>query len=478
MALVTLPIANGFYLSESLPLSAQQCVNWYPRIPEVPALSQEVLFGTPGLEQVATSGALYANRGAHVMAGAPYFVNGTTLYRLESDDTLTSLGTITGSGRVSMATNGTQLLILVPGSTGYVFTTGPDTLTTISDTDFTANGNPQAVVYIDGYFCFTTDSKKVIISALNDGTSYDALDFGSAEANPDGTVAPFVFDNRLFVGGERTIEGFSNVGGSGFPFQRSGLFLNKGIISPFAIGVTDTTFVFLGAGENEGPAIWALEGNGAVRISTKAIEAILERLTPAELSAVFCLAYAQGGHYFVSFALPDTALVYDSTTQRWHERKSVVTFVDSTSETQRWRANSIAQAYGSLYCGDSIDGRIGRLDLDVYQEYGTRIQRVAATQPFQNNMRPIFVPYMELTVESGVGDASTPDPQIVMERSKDGGKTWSYPRPRSMGALGEYSKRVIWRRLGRSERFDVYRFTLSDPVKPVLLQLTADVVSQ
>ena len=63
---VVLPIANGFYISDSLPISAQECVNWYPNIVQAPALSQETLFGTPGLVQQATTGTLTEdiNRGS------------------------------------------------------------------------------------------------------------------------------------------------------------------------------------------------------------------------------------------------------------------------------------------------------------------------------------------------------------------------------------------------------------------------------
>jgi hypothetical protein len=46
-----LPIANGYYLSDSPVVSAQQCINWYPNIVDTPALSQETLFGTAGITQ-------------------------------------------------------------------------------------------------------------------------------------------------------------------------------------------------------------------------------------------------------------------------------------------------------------------------------------------------------------------------------------------------------------------------------------------
>ena len=73
-----LQIANGFYMSDSLPISAQECTNFYPnKITAVPALSTETLFGTAGSTQLATSGIiLQQNRGSHTMAGIAYFVNG------------------------------------------------------------------------------------------------------------------------------------------------------------------------------------------------------------------------------------------------------------------------------------------------------------------------------------------------------------------------------------------------------------------
>ena len=83
---VTLPIANGFYLSPSLPISAQECVNWYPNVPQTNgALSEGTLFGCPGVEQITTTGgAKQVNRGAHVKDGKPYFLNGEDLVRIDN----------------------------------------------------------------------------------------------------------------------------------------------------------------------------------------------------------------------------------------------------------------------------------------------------------------------------------------------------------------------------------------------------------
>ena len=478
MPVTQLPIANGFYVSDSLPIAAQECTNWYPNIVQGTGLNQETLFGTPGLEQLATSGTLEnENRGAHEMAGKPYFVNGDRLYRLDetvvdstATYTLTFIGDISGTARVSMADNGTQLMILVPGGNGYIYNHVTDTFAQITDSDFTANGNPQFVVFIDGYFLVTTDSKKFIISAINDGLSYNALDFGTAESDPDDIVAPVVYKNQLFISGGETFEAFQNIGGADFPFQRTGLFLQKGCYAPYSLVNAQDTFMWVGGGENEGPAIWALSGNSTVKVSTTAIDSLLSKLTETALEGIYSWAYASKGAYFIGFSLPSTTLVYDITSKRWHERKSFL-----SGALGAFRISSVVKAYNKIICGDSIDGRIGSLDPDVYTEYGNPIIRRVATQPFQNNMQSIFFPSLELTIESGVGNDDVPDPVIVLQRSKDG-KTWGEERARSMGKIGEYNRRAIWRRNGRASRFEVFSFTLTDAVKPVIIQLTANII--
>jgi len=132
-------------------------------------------------------------------------------------------------------------------------------------------------------------------------------------------------------------------------------------------------------------------------------------------------------------------------------------------------------AYGQIICADIYDGRVGVLDPDEYAEYDNPIIRRVVTQPFINNMQSVFVPSIELTVESGVGNDACENPAILMERSLDG-KTWIAARAREIGRVGEYSRRAIWRRCGRAARMELFRFTLSDPVKPVFALLTADIV--
>jgi len=71
-----------------------------------------------------------------------------------------------------------------------------------------------------------------------------------------------------------------------------------------------------------------------------------------------------------------------------------------------------------------------------------------------------------------VGSASSvmpgEDPQAMLQFSKDGGHTWSYELWKSIGKIGEYTRRARWNRLGVS-RSRTFRLVITDPVKVVIL---------
>jgi len=479
---VPLPIANGFYLSDALIISAQQCINWYPNIVQTSGLTQESLFGTAGLNQLTTTGTLnQQTRGMLVMDKIAFVVNGDTLYRVNRDtinpDTFstTSLGTITGTGRVSMATNGTQLVVMVPGGLGSVWNETTTTFTAdinAGDPDFTANGAPQHVAFVDGFFLFNTDAKKFIGSAVNDALAYNALDFATAESDPDEIVSLVVYKNQVFMLGTVTIEGFVNDGNlrGDFPFIRSGLFVDTGVLAPFSVVKGDEAFRFVGSDENEGPGIYEFRGNSATRISNTAIDTVLQDLTDAETDQIFAMHYGQNGQFFTSFSIPaiNETFEYNSVSGRWHQRRS---FIGGAQIV--WRVGAIVAAYGRLLCADRIDGRIGEMDEDLFTEYSGSILRQVDTMPFAANGKSSSVSSLELTMQPGVGTATTPNPQIRLSRSTDGGATFSDELSRAIGKVGDRKARTIWRRLGRADRWQMFRFEMSDPVKPAIAMLQA-----
>ena len=483
MPRIDIPVSNGFYTTDTLPLSGQ-CTNWYVDIPQVEgALSAGSLFGCAGLSQIATTGEInQVNRGLHVKAGKPYLLNGDGLVRLDSvidakgveTFSTVSLGTIAGNTRVSTADNGKQLMILIPGGNGYIIdeTSGSPFLQ-ITDASFTANGVPQLVVFIDSFFVVTTDSKKFIRSDANNGLSWDALAVFSAESDPDIIVAPHVYKNKLYIAGSETIEEFQNVGGN---FQRTGFFLSKGVYSKFSMVSTADSFMWIGGGTNESPAIWSMVGNAAQKVSTTAIDRVLQKFTQEQIENAFVYSYAQKGAYFVGFSFPSRTFELNVATNKWNERKSQIVNTKGLTETIRWRANSIGTAYNRVICGDSQTGVIGSLEVDTYVEYDRPIIRRVSLQPLADLGNAISVPQLEITMNSGSGDLTIENPSIRLRTSKDG-HIFSDALTRHFGAIGDYFKRCIWYRLGRFPRYAIFEFTMSDPVDPTIVKVEANVRS-
>lgn len=473
MPRVRLPIAEGFYIDESKPISAQECTNWIPRIQKTKALAQPNAIGTPGISQFATAANDKAGRGSFVQKKISYSVNGNRFYRINSDGTVTDLGTIDGTGRVSMASNGTQICIVVPLLKGYIFTVAGG-LVDITDTVFTTTLGPsEQVVEKDGFFIHFKD-QKYFISALNDGLTYSALDFETAAADPDEITGIHVNHNILYVGGANSIEPVQIVGGADFPYKRiEGALIQKGVAAKFSLINFANTFVFVGSGSSEQPAIWQFSAGNVIKISTGAIDKVLRSKTQAQIEAIFATTYASRDGFFVNFHLNDRTFTYDSTTSVWHERKSK----NTSGQLINWRANDIIDAYGINIVTDNTSGKIGRLDDDLYSEYGTSINRVVSGAFLHNQNQRLTVGQMELTCESGVGNIVAPsdDPQVTRSFSDDGGFTFSNGTSRSLGKQGEYNKRQIWRREGQVNRTRVYRFVVDETVKAVIIKLEADV---
>jgi hypothetical protein len=63
------------------------------------------------------------------------------------------------------------------------------------------------------------------------------------------------------------------------------------------------------------------------------------------------------------------------------------------------------------------------------------------------------------------------DPQLMLRWSDDGGHTWNGERMTSMGRIGQYGTRAIFRRLGMTLKLRdrVYEVSGTDPVKVAIM---------
>ena len=165
-------------------------------------------------------------------------------------------------------------------------------------------------------------------------------------------------------------------------------------------------------------------------------------------------------------ALPKSSALTGQDT--WHERQSGV--VDN-----KWRVTAIVSAYGDLIAADSVDGRVGTFDKDTHTEYGNVIFRQKTSLPFQSDQFPLFAGEIKAKMESGVGTIAGLDPQLKMEFSDNGARSFQVAGLRSYGKIGDYDQIPSWRRQGRIPRDRVLRFTTTEPVKSTFLRLDATV---
>lgn len=453
-----LPFATGYYIDDTRSSAYVECTNAVPEFYAIGGKQKTKLRATSGVSLLGTAGTK-TSRGAWVMNELMYEVGGNTLYRVDSDGTSTSLGTIAGSGRVSMADNGTQLCIVVPGSVGYIYSVAGG-LVQITDIDYTSNPSNQ-VSFADGYFLHVTETK-FFISALNDGLTYDGLDFAAAETLPDKITSVHVSRNQVYIGGVETIEPFQNIGGAGFPFQRiNGGVVPMGIKAKFSLVEFGRTFAFLGGGRNETPSVYLFTGSTPERIATNAIDKIIEEQTDDEMKAVYCTTYSERGGIFLNVHFNDRTMTYDRATGLWHERTSK----NISGQQVNWRVNGIVTAYGKTLVTDNQSGNIGEMDKDAHTEYGVSVKRVFGTVPLSAQDKDISFSQMEVVMENGTGTTADNDPKIMRSFSDDGGYTFGNETSRSIGKEGNYLARQIWFREGQTKRHRMYRFVHDSPTK-------------
>lgn len=142
----------------------------------------------------------------------------------------------------------------------------------------------------------------------------------------------------------------------------------------------------------------------------------------------------------------------------------------------QWRGQVGINWKGMALVGDATAGMIGLSDFGSFTEYGNTMELLVTSPPIQKDRLRLFLRLFEVDVQAGVGDTTgvAADPKLLLDFSKDGGMTWQ-PQlmARSMGAVGEYRRRLRWINLGSSRAW-VMRLRCSDPVRRVIIGAFVD----
>lgn len=465
------PILGSTYVARSVNAADARMVNLFPEV--VPEGGKEPAFlqRCPGLLNLATIGS-GPIRGLWTFSSdnsTAFVVSGNELYKINTSYAATLLGSIPGTGPVSMADNGIQLFIACNGPS-YIYNNNTNVFGQIIDSDFPG---AVSVGYIDGYFVFNEpNSQRIWVTQLLDGTSIDPTDYASAEGSPDGVVGLIVDHREVWVYGTSTVEVWYDAGTPDFPLQRiQGAFNEIGCISAYTIAKMDNGLFWLGADARGQGIVYRANGYTGQRISTHAVEWQIQQY--GNLTDALAYTYQQDGHSFYVLIFPNanTTWVYDVATGAWHERAGW-----SDGSFTRHRSNCQMAFNNKIVVGDYQNGNIYAFDLDTYADNG-QIQKWLrswrALPTGQNNLKRTAQHAMQLDMESGVGLATGQgsNPEVMLRWSDDGGHTWSNYRTTSVGKIGEYYYRVWFRRLGMTMKLRdrVYELSMTDPVKTAIM---------
>jgi hypothetical protein len=491
-------ILGSSYVARSTNAADNRMVNLFPEATPDGGKEAGFLSRCPGLSLLATIGDGPV-RGLWTFNGLGYVVSGQGLYEIGPNWAATYLGTVSGTGPVSMSDNGTQLFVAC-NPESYIYNSSTYVFAQITDPDF-----PGAVTvcYLDGYFVFNEpNSQRIWITSLLDGTAVDPLDFASAEGSPDGVVSIIADHREVWLFGTNSVEVWYDSGATDFPLTRiQGAYNEIGCAAAYSVAKLDNGLFWLGSDARGRGIVYRANGYTGARVSTHAIEYAIAQY--GNISDAIGYTYQQEGHAFYVLLFPsaNATWVFDVATQAWHERASF-----SNGQFLRHRSNCQMNYNDEIVVGDFQNGNIYAFDLDVYSDNGSeqkwlRSWRALATG--QNNLNRTTQHALQLDCEVGtvypVNDSTpqfllaenddfliteggvylidevaiiTPsNPQVLLRWSDDGGHTWSNYHSRSMGATGQTGQRVFWRRLGMTLKLRdrVYEISGTDANKIAIM---------
>lgn len=453
----SLPVSS--YRALSPAASSSRLLNCYaeklPNDTETPI----ALIRSPGIDDWTTvgTGPIYGLLAADDLV---YVVSGSKLYSVTENKVVTELGSIGLVNSIDMELNDGSVVVV---NTPDAYTWNGTAFAQITDVDFTALGATD-VEFLDNYLLFVEPESGVFFCAdLGSATSFDALNFATAESAPDNLVGMKVDHGQIVLAGKTTMEIWENTGASGFPFERSiNGRMELGCLNGRTLAKQDNSVFWLA----NDYTVRRLDGITPVRVSQHGVESAFRDMT---ISTAKAYAYSQEGHLFYVLSFFEGTFVYDATTQEWHERQSY--------SYDYWRAQTHAQVFGLELVGDITSNKIGFLTRDVYTEWGDTQRMEWTYQPIYADGRRAFHKRLEIMADMGVGLTSGQgsDPEMMLDYSDDGGVTFTSMPNRGLGAIGRYTDRITWTALGSSRVGRVYRGAVSDPVKVVLRDTQAEV---
>lgn len=439
-------ILSGIYTDESGDFRTAMPRNMMP-VPKSNGISNGYLRPAEGI--VAAGSGPGIDRGGINWNGVCYRVMGANLVRVNLDGSVDTLGTIAGSGQVTLDYSFDRLIIIGGGNLYYY----DGTLTQVTDSDL---GLAVDGLWVDGY-TMTTDGTSLVVTDLNNPYVVNPLKYGSAEADPDPIKAVLKLRNEPHAVGRYTIEQYNNIGGALFPFERNeGAQIQRGAIGTHAVCVYLEALAFLGSARNEAPAIWLGQNGSSTKISTREVDTILEGYSELELSQAVLEVRVFRSHQLLYVHLPQQTLVYDAAASEVVQQPAWFSLASTLAGDGIYRARNFVWCYDKWLCADPTSAQLGVMDDAVSTHYGAPVGWEFGTQIIYNDSFGAIFHQLELVALPG-RVALGLDPVIWTSYSIDG-ENWSQERPCKAGKQGDRINRLVWLRQGHMRNWRIQKF--------------------
>ncbi len=438
-AVVELPFATQEGQSSSPQNSRERLVNMYVEV-ETDA-RRKIIRKQRACTVFYTEGIGTSRRLIEKFGDTNYYLSDDTLYTIGAyNDAPASFATIPAAGagrtnRVTMVVDDNGSVFISDGIAGYYCPSTGGAMSVVSTP--TAVG---PVTFLAGYGIYSVPgAQQFYVSGLNNLNSWNALDFASAESRSDDLVRPFADHDELWLFGTRTIEIWGLSGGTDFPFAAlTNATIQQGCAAALSVASGDNGIFWLG----DDLLVYRTQGFQPVRISTHSEERLIADIPAGIRSDAEAFIYTLKGHKFYTIRFPGyLTLQYNIATGLWNEA--------STFGHNDW---DIVGPNGTFADYVLTAVNVCTLDDSVNQDdESTTLLRKAISAPIWADGKRVSLRSFFLDVEVGRAPITTSDPQIMLRYAPDG-ETFGNIRSRSVGNIGEYQTRVIWRNVGFGRR--------------------------
>jgi hypothetical protein len=362
--------------------------------------------------------------------GALYVVCGGILYRVTAAGAYTALGSVTDSAETSIAGNN-GLVTVCAGGAYYVWDG-----TTLSSPTPGAFSSFGGLDYLGNYTILTEkDGRRFQWSNIADAEDLPGLNFSTADGRDDNLIRPFAINGQLYLFKQKSHEIWYITGAAGasaFERQAGGVY-DIGLKAFRLLCAFPGAAFFVGS---DGRA-HLTAGGGLRPVSIPAVETAIKDKVPLR-----CVAYEDEGHTFCAIVFRNApAWVLDVATGEWHERAE-------RWSLSPWTVSATAKAGGVWYAGRD-DGRVFTFSRNNADGDDALVREITSRTLDADGQRFIL---NQLEIFPRQGFASG---EVALSVSRDGGLTWGGEQPKEIGPVGQYGRRVIWRRLGQARQFTV-----------------------